>query len=234
MLARERCLAGIFVCALSPALGCAGSTGGPNGRGAAAGSPQSPGTVPISSSSSVSLPSVLPAPGSQLPDGAIGAVYTLTFALYGGGVPPFTFAPHAALPPGLAIVAVDGQSFALAGTPSLGFNGTVAVDITDATGATEEADFQLLVPAPPISLSPLSVPDGFENNPYQITFSTTGTPPFQWTTSFAPPGLAFGSSSASTLDLSGVPNQTGGFGFTVTVTDAQGATATQSYILTIN
>ena len=103
-----------------------------------------------------------------------------------------------------------------------------------ASGAATSATFSLTNTAPTIALAPPTLPNGAAEQAYsqQLTASGTGsTAPYTFavTTGALPAGL--------TLDptglLHGTPTLAGSFPFTVTATDANLFTGTQSYTLVL-
>jgi VCBS repeat-containing protein len=83
------------------------------------------------------------------------------------------------------------------------------------------------------SINPITLAAGAAGTAYApVTFARTGgVSPFTWTlTGTLPAGMAFSSAGV----LSGTPAQTGTYNLTITVTDANGCTATVSLPLVIN
>jgi Putative Ig domain/Beta-propeller repeat len=86
--------------------------------------------------------------------------------------------------------------------------------------------------SPVLSINPTTLAAGTEGTPYSVAFSATGgtgTVTFAVTTGSLPAGITLASDGA----LSGTPTQTGTFPFTVTATDADNNTGTQTYSLVI-
>ena len=97
--------------------------------------------------------------------------------------------------------------------------GTYVVTITDATGCTFSDTFVLIDPAPLTVSGTATDPQCYGDSSGAITLSVSGgTPPYtyQWST------------GDTTQNLTGVPAGT----YTVTVTDANGCTASQTFTLT--
>jgi pseudomonalisin len=87
---------------------------------------------------------------------------------------------------------------------------------------------------PPVVItSSSSLKSGPTGTAYTVTLTASGgTPPYQWAVtsgSSLPPGLSLSSSGV----LSGTPTTSGSYSFSVTVTDSTGASATQSFQITI-
>ncbi len=87
--------------------------------------------------------------------------------------------------------------------------------------------------APPLRLSPNNLPDGTQYSNYTESLNANGgTPPYFWSSTALPPGLAL-TPSGATAALSGIPSLTGTFTFTVTLTDSAGGSDTIIYSITI-
>src|SRR5207245_1972467 len=86
---------------------------------------------------------------------------------------------------------------------------------------------------PTITLSPATLPSGTVGVTYSQTITASGSASsytFALSSGILPAGLTLASGGA----LSGTPTAAGSSTFTVTATDAQGCTGSQSYTLTIN
>jgi uncharacterized repeat protein (TIGR03803 family) len=117
----------------------------------------------------------------------------------------------------------------LSGTPMAAGSFTFTVSATDITDASITQTYTLII-NPPISL-PSSVPSGTAGISYmQLLMATGGTGrlSFSWIGSL-PPGLRLNGSGS----LFGTPTTSGTYYFTATVNDRVGATASQSYSITI-
>ena len=82
---------------------------------------------------------------------------------------------------------------------------------------------------PPPSITTTSVPDATLGTAYSAPITATGgVPPLAWSLSSGtlPTGLALGSSTTDTVNITGKATAAGAFTFTVTVTDATGASST--------
>jgi hypothetical protein len=83
-----------------------------------------------------------------------------------------------------------------------------------------------------LTISPTTIPSGTAGVAYSQTLTATGgtgTVSFAVTTGSLPSGLSLSSAG----DLSGTPNQTGTFPFTVTATDSNSDTGSQAYSLQV-
>ncbi len=119
-------------------------------------------------------------------------------------------------------------------TPSPGYSGydSFTYTATNASGTSAAATATMTVSQPTLTISPSTLPAGTATVAYSQTLSaTSGTTPY----SFAVTGgaLPAGMTLASSGLLSGTPTVEQDQSFTVTATDAHGATGSQVYTLTI-
>jgi sugar lactone lactonase YvrE len=149
----------------------------------------------------------------------------------GGGTGALTYT--ASLPTGLTI---DSSTGAITGTPaSAGGPSTITVMVTDTNSATATASFSLTVNT--VVTATQSIPtEALTENHAATSFTPVtgggGTIPLAY--SIAPPLPTDLGLSTTTGAITGTPNVTSAAtGYTVTVTDANGATATNSFSLTI-
>lgn len=84
----------------------------------------------------------------------------------------------------------------------------------------------------PLAIATAALPDGTLGQPWSATLTATGgTPPYAWTIAAGlPPGLAL---AGATGALSGTPTAVGAYGFTVSLADAGGQSATKALSITI-
>jgi hypothetical protein len=80
-----------------------------------------------------------PAANLSLPDGTVGQFYSQTTTV-SGGTAPYTFGALY-LPQGLSLTRLTADTLALSGTPRLGGNDQLLVDITDASGNSLTASY---------------------------------------------------------------------------------------------
>jgi hypothetical protein len=170
-------------------------------------------------------------PPSPLPAGNIGLAYSQRITATGGtgsGTFTFSLANGSVLPAGLTL----NPNGTISGTPR-GPAGTFnfVVRATDSLGQTADVAYAMTVGAPlPITISPATLPVGTVSTPYTATVSATGgLAPFTFavTAGSLPAGLTL---NAATGVISGTPvlgNLTSTF--TVTATDALGASASRAY-----
>jgi hypothetical protein len=161
---------------------------------------------------------------TSLPDGTVGQSYSGSVAAT-GGTPPYTWSATG-LPAGLTL---DPSSGAISGSPTASGTASVMFTVTDAGGQTASATLSLTVapstPAP-LSVTTTRLPSCHLGKPYSATVAATGgTAPYTWSTPDPgdfPPGITLNSDGTLTGTDS---TQKGMFTFTVTATDASGATA---------
>ncbi|WP_248764995.1 putative Ig domain-containing protein [Pseudomonas protegens] len=120
-------------------------------------------------------------------------------------------------------------------TPAAGFSGSdsFTYTATNASGTSSPATVTITVGAPTINLGPGSLSNGTVNTAYSQTVSASGgTPPYNYaiTTGSLPAGLALNTNSGV---ISGTPSASGTFNLTVTATDANSATGSQAYSISI-
>ena len=137
-------------------------------------------------------------------------------------------------PPGMAIdsqgVLTWPQTASYAGQS---VHVVISASDTDNLSATQEYWLKVgTTNCPTIALSPSSLAGGSAGAAYAQTLTATGgTAPYTFaaTSGSLPTGLALSTGGV----LSGTPTATGTFNFTITATDANGCTGSQSYTLTI-
>ena len=105
---------------------------------------------------------------------------------------------------------------------------TISATYSGVTGSTP-----LTVQTAPLTITTTSVPNATRSTPYSVTLAASGgTPPYSW--SLASGALPSGLGLSAGGVISGTPTATGGFSFTVRVTDSASATATQPLNLTVS
>jgi hypothetical protein len=166
----------------------------------------------------------------SLPNGAIGNGYQ-QYLLVSGGAGPFQYAlTGGALPPGLSLSA-NGK---LAGTLTALGTYTFTLRATDlSSGCFVSRTYTIMVtePCSAITIEPATLPDGIVGRGYYETLTATGgKEPYTFSAAgMMPPGLELSQEGI----LKGIPTELGSFGIRVTVRDALGCYATQSYTITI-
>ena len=186
------------------------------------------GTVP-QTASMVLIFTILPATPplmivtSSLADGTVGMPYSETIYAEGGSTDRTWEITQGLLPDGLTLTELT-EVARISGTPSApgSFSFTVKVSDNQHTGMADSAAFTVTILQPVTNLAILteSLPDGIVNSQYAASVDAEGgNPPYQWdiTAGDLPDGLA--AVQNGSLDISGVPAETGTWELTVQVTD---------------
>jgi Bacterial Ig-like domain (group 3)/Putative Ig domain len=152
-----------------------------------------------------------------------------------GGTPPLTYSISPTLPGGLSISSTNGL---VSGTPTVASAQTIyTVTITDANGATASSSFNLTVVGPVVATTVIANKGLTVNFPVSTPFipvqgsGGTGTLTYSETPTL-PPGIAMNNNTGG---ITGLPTATSSATtYTVTVTDQNGATATATFVLSVN
>lgn len=165
----------------------------------------------------------------DLPDSTVGASYGQTVATAHGTAPLTWSVSSGALPAGITLDPATGELSGVAATAGLA---TFVIEVTDANGSTKEQPFTVVVAAAP-EITTDSLPDVTESALYsqQLT-ATGGQAPLVWAIDDGelPSGLML---DAGTGIISGTPTVSGTFSVAVSVTDANGISATVTLTLTV-
>ncbi|HYV96980.1 MAG TPA: dockerin type I repeat-containing protein [Gemmatimonadaceae bacterium] len=163
------------------------------------------------------------------------AIASFTPVTASGGTAPYGFAlSGGALPAGMSFSTTTG---AISGTPTTTLaTTTFTVTVTDAAAASSAKTFQLTVNSALATTQAIASRAGTINTaltPFTPVTASGGTTPYTFAVSgSAVPGVSF---SSTTGQVSGTPTATlATTTFTVTVTDAAGATSSKNFDLTIN
>ncbi|MCW0218997.1 MAG: putative Ig domain-containing protein [Prosthecobacter sp.] len=167
---------------------------------------------------------------TTLPNGMLESIYSQALTAT-DGTPPYVWSLlSGALPSGLAL-STDGL---ISGTPTASGTFNFAVQIQDTTSITASKSLTLTIDAtPPIITTTSPAPPCVASFEYSFAFTSIGgTPPYAWNVSEGelPTGLTMNNSGT----ISGTPNGTGTFNFTAQVTDNVGASATQTFAITVS
>lgn len=165
----------------------------------------------------------------SLPDTTVGTPYDQTISATGGAGSITFSVSQGSLPSGLTLGS-DGQ---LSGTPTASGTFVFSISATDSFGCSAAQTYTLNISCLTIDISPLSLPNGTNGVPYNQTISATGGTgaiTFSVTAAALPPGLTLANDGA----LTGTPDTSGTYVFTVTATDSFGCSANHTYTLNIN
>lgn len=172
--------------------------------------------------------------GAALPAATVSSAYNAQLVAATGGTPGYTYSVTSGntLPNGLTLSA----SGLLSGTPAAIGNYNFSLTVTDSKGCNAAANFSLNVGTgnnSPMSLPPASLPNGEVGTGYPVQTLPApvgGTAPYTYTATGLPSGLQF---NPATREITGTPGVGGTFTVHVTVTDANGGTATQDYVIAV-
>ena len=160
-----------------------------------------------------SLPLTITTPG--LPDAHVGIPYQHQL-LAAGGNPPYQWSFSGALPQGISFLA-DGS---MSGTPqSVEVKGFTA-KVTDQANMSDAKNFTLVVNNQTLTILTQYITTGIYQSNYQFQFQAQGgQPPYTWgiLSGRLPKGLTLDDASGI---VSGIPQETGIFGFDISVTDS--------------
>jgi len=112
---------------------------------------------------------------------------------------------------------------------------TVKVTATSVAHSDESTTLSITVEPPP-TITTTSLPSGSVGGAYTGALTLTGgVPNFSWSVASGslPLGLTLGSSTSSSVTISGTPTTMGAFSFTIKATDSAGESTTQNFSLTI-
>ena len=122
---------------------------------------------------------------------------------------------------------------ALSGVPTLEGTYSFTIGVTDSVGATDTQTFTVVVAAPrPLTVTTASAAPGAVRSAYWVILGADGgLPGYTW--SLASGALPAGLQLTARGSIAGTPTAPGTSSFTVSVTDARGATATRTFALTV-
>ena len=151
-----------------------------------------------------------------------------------GGTPPYSWqVATGTLPAGISL---NPNTGALAGMPTLTGNSAVTVQVTDSKSQTAQKALTIAVtapPVPPVEITTSSLPPATKGVAVNQQLNAAGgKPPYSWsvTAGALPAGLSL---AAATGIISGTPNATGEFSFSVTASDAESRTASKPLSITV-
>jgi Putative Ig domain len=177
----------------------------------------------------VSPPTLSITTPETLPPAAVGAPYTVTFAVQ-NGAPPLRWALGPGSPAGLTMNPLTGV---LTGTLLSRGNFSFTVDVGDSAGGTTSKRFTLTAAPAPLTITTVTpLFSGVVGTPYSQTFvATGGTPPYTWSTASQIPGLTLDGSNGA---LSGTPATAGTFSIDVQVRDNENVVIGRTFSLTVD
>jgi len=169
---------------------------------------------------------------SSLPDGTVGAPYNQSVLASGGTAPYSWQVSTGSLPPGLKLVAGNGSSATISGTPSAAQNAAAfSIAVTDSTNRKATGSFSINVKnaAGPLISTSQPPPDAVDAVPYAFSFAASGgTGTLSWNeTGSLPSGLSFFANGT----ITGLASESGSFPISVTVTDSAGMQDTRNFTL---
>ncbi|MGH9481185.1 MAG: putative Ig domain-containing protein [Terriglobales bacterium] len=169
------------------------------------------------------------------PAGSVGVAYADTVLMANGTGPFSPIVVSGSLPPGLTATTgtVTTLGWVVNGTPTAAGVYNFSVRITDADSQSVVQPFTIVIN--PFEITPPVLTSGVEGRGYLATLSAQGgTPPYQFNlvTGVLPPGLSLDFNAGT---ITGVPaaGSAGSYALGITVKDANGLTATQSFTLVI-
>jgi len=166
---------------------------------------------------------------AALPDATLSGAYSVTLVATGGLAPYVWTNLSQRLPPGLTL----SPSGVLSGNPTSLGTFTFTLQVADSFSPTQFAtrNFTLSV-ATPLTITTVTLPNGFQNFAYNQQLQAVGTSPFGWTVSDGtlPEGLTLTPGGL----LQGIPTKVGTSTFTITVTDARATATSRTYTLAID
>ena len=177
----------------------------------------------------VICPTILISP-STLPASTQYQSYSQTLTATGGNVSYTWSVVSGSLPTGLTLNSAGVISGAPTSAPG---SYSFVARAVDAQNCPATRSYSFIVGCPTLTISPSSLPSGSATVAYSQTLTAVGgTPTYTWAlqSGTLPTGMTLSSAGV----LSGTTNQIGGFNFVALATDANGCTATRSYLLSIS
>ncbi len=165
---------------------------------------------------------------TAIPAGVINTAYSQQLNATGGSGTSTFAVTTGALPAGLTL----STSGLISGTPTTAGSSTFTVQATDAASDKASRVYTLAINST-LAINQATLPSPVVGSAYSQQLSVTGgTTPFTYT--LASGALPAGLTLSSTGLISGTPTTAGNSSFTVRATDANGATATQDFMVMTN
>lgn len=164
--------------------------------------------------------------GKAFPTGDNGVAYTAQVKTTRGTGKGY-YVTGGALPAGLTLNRTTG---AITGTPTAHGVSSFQISVVDGEGKVARKDYSITVRTPPLALGTATLDDATSGVAYRVAFAASGSvEPYTYKlTGRLPQGLAFDAGT-----LSGTPTQTGTFPLTVSVTGADGKSASKALTLKV-
>jgi hypothetical protein len=166
---------------------------------------------------------------SPLPSATLGSAYSTTL-LATGGLAPYTWTViGAGMPTGFSL----SSAGVVTGTPTSPGVFSFTVQVSDSfTPVQQTIGTFVFSVGTTITITTTSLPDAIQNTAYNQQLQATGTAPFFWavTSGALPAGIILTQGGL----LQGTATAVGSQTFSVTVTDARGATSSQTFTLTVD
>jgi large repetitive protein len=165
---------------------------------------------------------------ATLAGGAVAVAYSQSLTATGGSGAYSWSLSSGTLPAGLTLT-VNGV---ISGAPTTAATSSITVLVTDAGGNKATKVLSIVVTAPALAISTVSLPNGNVAALYSQTFTATGgKAPYTWSRSAGT--LPLGLTLSTTGVLSGTPTTAAASTFTIKVTDSAAASVTKSFTVTI-
>jgi hypothetical protein len=180
---------------------------------------------------------------ASLPNGSVGIAYSANIVATTTGTtgPTYTWSVSSGtLPPTLALGGATGLTETLGGNPTTAGTYNFTIMVTDGTNSdTQSYQVDITASGTLTITTGQNLPGATQNTAYSTNIDCiNGTSPYTWSlaSGMLPTGVTLGTSTSSTVALSGTPTATGTFNFTIQVTDSAGtpATDTQAFTLVVS